>query len=291
MGAALLLTGAHKPQPPTGDLVLDAVNPVIEVEIQKVPMRLRVDLDRQDSIELNPASAARLPLIWSEGGYMDVGRVRLVNHVASALLTVDGKNVPVELSRHGRDCCSGVDGVIGPDLLPFATVHWRNATAPAMTASQVLLLDADPNFGLSAASDAGDVRIHFSFDSPETVATAAAGATLAQLWGGHWSGPEQRVNIAFAIARPARPMAFAHPGLVAGFPLSQVLVRLSDFAGKAKLPTDPDRAGEIVVAHRLEPQRSWSVVKIGTDRLSRCAEVVYTAIPRSLTLYCAFPSS
>ena len=60
ISSALLLIGAHKP-PPSGDLALDLADPVIMVEIQKVPMRLRVDLDRQDSIELNPTAAARLP--------------------------------------------------------------------------------------------------------------------------------------------------------------------------------------------------------------------------------------
>ena len=290
VAAALLLTGAHKPQPPAGDLILDAADPVISVEIHKVPMRLRVDLDREDSIELNPASAARLPLTWTQGGAMDVGRVRLTNRVAGVLLTIDGRTIAAEVSQHGRDCCAGVDGVVGPDLLPFATVHWRNSQAPAPTASRLLLLDQSVNTGLSAASDAGDVRLRFSLGAPDTIGTAAAGATLARLWGGRWSGPERRVTLVFGITRPARPMAFAHPGKVAGFPLDQLLVRLSDFAGDAKLPADPDRAGEIIVSHHLERQRAWPAVTIGTDHLSRCAEIVYAAPPRSLTLRCAFPT-
>jgi hypothetical protein len=289
IASALLLTGAHKP-PPAGDLILDAADPVIAVEIQKVPMRLRVDLDRQDSIELNPTAAGRLPVQWEDGDPMDVGRVRLANHVAGVLLTVDGRTLPAEVSQHGRDCCAGVDGVIGPDLLPFATVHWRNSLAPRPTASQVLLLRTSENTGLSAASDAGNVQIHFALERPETVGTAAAGATLASLWKGRWDGTEQRIAVAFGITRPARPMAFDHPGMLVGFPFDRLLVRLSDFAGDEKLPTDPARAGEFVIAHHLDRQRSWAAVMIGADRLSRCAEIVYNATPRSLTLHCAFPT-
>lgn len=285
---ALLLTGAHKPQRPSGDLVLDAANPVIAVEINGIAMGLRVDLDRQDSIELNPAAAARLPVQWDEGAQMDVGRVRLANHVAGVSLSIGGRTVPVEVSQHGRDCCADADGVVTPDLLPFATVRWRNAAAPAPTASQVLLLDASENTGLSAATDAGKVRVRFALGAPETIGTAAAGAELARLWGGHWSGPERRVALVFGITRPARPMAFAHPGLIGGFPLDSLLVRLSDFAGDEKLPADPVPAGEVVVAHHLQHQRAWPAVTIGADRLSRCAEIVYTAVPRSLTLHCAF---
>jgi hypothetical protein len=285
-----LLIGARNPQPPSGDLMLDAANPVISVKIQNVPMRLRVDLDRQDSIELNPVSAARLPVKWESGAEMDVGRVRLAGRVADVLLKVNGRILPARVSQHGRDCCAGVDGVIGPDQLPFVTVRWRNAQAPASTASQSLLLDASGTTGLSAASDAGNVRLRFTLGVPETIGTAAAGATLAQLWGGRWDGPERRVTLVFGITRPARPMVFAQPGLVAGFPLDQLLVRVSDFAGDEKLPADPARAGEVVIAHRLERQRAWPAVTIGTDRLSHCAEIVYNAVPRSLTLRCAFPT-
>ena len=286
--AALLLTGAHKPQPPSGDLLLDAADPVIAVEIQKVPMRLRVDLDRQDSIELNPAAAARLPVQWFAGDPTDVGRVRLSSQVAGVVLTVHGRKVPVEVSQHGRDCCTDTDGVIGPDLLPFATVRWRNAAAPTPTASRVLPLEVSETTGLSAASDAGNVRLRFALGAPETIATAAAAATLVRLWNGRWSGAERRVSLVFGITRPARPMVFARPGQVAGFPLDHVLVRLSDFAGDSKLPTDPAQAGEFVIAHRLGHQPAWPAVTIGADRLSRCAEIIYAAVPRSLTLRCAF---
>jgi len=268
--------------------VLDAANPVIAVEIDKVPMRLRVDLDREDSIELNPASAARLPVKWEEGAEMEVGRVRLANHVAGVLFKVNGRIVPAEVSRHDRDCCQDVDGAIGPDLLPFATVRWRDAAAPAPTASRTLPLATDENMGLSAATEAGKVRVRFALGMPETIATAAAGAELARLWEGHWDGPEQRVTLIFGVKRPARPMIFTHPGTIAGFPLDRLPVRLSDFGGDAKLPADPKLAGEVVIAHHLARQRAWPAVTLGSDRLSRCAEIVYTAIPRSLTLNCAF---
>jgi hypothetical protein len=204
------------------------------------------------------------------------------------LLKVDGRTVPAEVSQHGRDCCAGVDGAIGPDQLPYASVRWRNASAPAPTASQVLLLEASETTGLSAASDVGNVRWRFALEAPETIGTAAAGAELARLWGGRWDGEERRVRLVFGVTRPARPMVFAHPGIAAGFRLDRLLVRLSDFAGDEKLPADPARAGEFVVTHHLDRQRAWPAVTIGADHLSRCAEIVYTAVPRSLTLHCAF---
>lgn len=284
----LALTGAHKPPPPSGDLSLDAADPVVTVAIQNVPMRLRVDLDRQDSIELNPAAAGRLPVTWDKGEPIDVGRVRLPSRVAGVAFKVGGRLLPSQVAEHGRDCCQDADGVIGPDLLPFATVRWRNASAPPPTASLVLPLEVSDETGLSAESEMGNVRLRFALDAPVTIATAAAGARLARLRYGRWDGEERRVALVFGISRPARPMRFARPFRVAGFPLDKMLVRLSDFAGDEKLPTDPKRPGEIEIAHHLARQQAWPAVTLGMDLLSRCAEIVYTAVPRSLTLHCAF---
>jgi hypothetical protein len=269
-------------------LIVDAADPIVAVEIEGVPLRLRVDLDQQDSIELNPVSAARLAVKWEDGLLIDVGRVRLSSRVAAVSMNVGGRVVLAQVSEHGRDCCQGVDGAISPILLPFATIYWRREGAQAPTGSLFLPLDASPTTGLSAASDLPGVRLRFSLGQQETVATAAAGAALSSLWKGHWAGPPRRVLVAFGVARPARTMTFERPGLLAGFRIDRLPVRLSDFAGDTKLPGDALDADDVVVSHKLERQHAWPAVTIGADRLSRCAEIVYRAVPRSLTLHCAF---
>jgi len=283
-----LLIAARAPQPPLGDLVLDAADPVVAVEIAGVPLRLRVDLDRQNNIELNPAAAARLTVKWEDGYALDVGRVQLSSRIALVAMTIAGRVVPSQVADHGRDCCAGVDGVIGPDLLPYASVHWQRRQAPVPTASLNLLLTVSPTTGLSAPTDAGDVRLRFALDQDETVGTAAAGATLARAWGGRWNGPSRHVVLAFGISRPARAIAFARPGLLAGFRIDPLLVRISDFPGDEKLPADPSRADDVVVSRHLQRQHAWPAVIIGADRLSRCADIIYYAVTRSLTLHCAF---
>ena len=83
-------------------------------------------------------------------------------------------------------------------------------------------------------------------------------------------------------------MIFGHPVTLAGFQFDRLLVRISDFGGNEILPTEPVPSGEVVVRHALVHQAAWPVVTIGNDRLSRCAEIVYRAVPRSLVLHCAF---
>lgn len=281
---------APVPVPPRGDLALDPANPVIAATIAGVALRLRVDLSAHDTIELNPAAAARLPLKYVGGADTLVGRIRLLGRTAVAKVRIGSVERPLPVIEHGRDCCAGADGMIGPQSLPYDHVLWRNPAAPAPNRTIVLLLDDDPSTGLSAAvpREAARIRVRFAFWQPESGATAAAGAILAAAWGGRWAGPEQQVTAAFGIRRPARPVMFDRPATLAGFRFDRLTVRTADFGGHEQLPADPVSPDEIVVTRKVQHQEAWPAVTLGADRLSRCAEIAFSAEPRSLTLRCAF---
>ncbi|HWI84926.1 MAG TPA: hypothetical protein VNT42_01205, partial [Sphingomonas sp.] len=184
----MLLIAANKSPLPHGELVLDAENPVLMVELNGIPMRLRVDLGRYDSIELNPYAAAKLPARWESGATMLVGRVEIPSRVAPVSAKAAGLSFPSQVIDHGRECCVGVDGAIGPNLLPFAVVRWRRAGVFGNLLSTVAMpLEMSDETGLSApAGSAKNVRIRFTLDQPVTTATASAGAILSGLWAGRW---------------------------------------------------------------------------------------------------------
>ncbi len=92
----------------------------------------------------------------------------------------------------------------------------------------------------------------------------------------------------FRIDRPARTLRFDRAPLLAGFRFPSVAVRITDFRGDNPLPADPIAADEIVVSAADHPQPAQAWVTLARDRLSRCAEIVYRAVPRTLTLNCAF---
>ncbi|WP_420136343.1 hypothetical protein [Sphingomonas sp.] len=289
--AVFMLAAAARPPQPSGELVLDASNPVIMVQIADISVRLRVDLDQQNSVELNPAVAARLPVAWEDGMEMDVGRVRLPGKTAHAMLRVGSREFPIQVSQHGRDCCQGSDGAIGPNLLPFATVRWRRPDALPPTGSRSYPIADNAMTGLSAEAETSKLRLRFALTQQHTVGTAAAGAILSRNRGGHWNGDAGRVTLAFGISRPAREIAFDTPVRLAGFRFDSLLVRTSDFAGGEQLPTDPVDPRDVVITRHLQRQQAWPAITLGLEHLSRCAELTYTALPRTLTLRCAFDPS
>jgi hypothetical protein len=284
----VLLAGCMTPRPQVSStpLVLDAADPVITVTLQGVPMRLRVVLDQRNSIELNEDAAARLDLPWDPDAGLNVGRITLPSESAIADFTLGSLKGKIQVSHHHRACCDGVDGEVGPDLLPFPSVRWERRDAPAANGERALLLEHSDLFGL--ASPAGELLLRFDLVRADSLATAASGAILARDWGGDWAGDTHTIRAAFDVKRPVRLMAFRNPGNLAGFRFDALLVRTLDFPSRDALPSDPVAPGDIVVARPIERQRPWPAVTLGTDRLNRCAEIIYTAEPRSLTLRCAF---
>jgi hypothetical protein len=52
---------------------------------------------------------------------------------------------------------------------------------------------------------------------PDSIATAAGGALIAQLQGGAWAGDPRAQAISFGVLRPVRPLALGRPMGIAGW--------------------------------------------------------------------------
>jgi len=285
------------PPPLRGELVLDMDDPVIELRVGKVPLRLRVALEQKRLVELNPDAAERLrreppsrDFAFEPGFEAEVGREVLKGMQAAIPIRINGLNMLVTAAAHERPCCPGVDGEIGVTLLPYATIRFvRPNRAPAEQSARFMIEDDDehgPEAGLSYGKDR--VFAQFSLSRSETIATFSAGVILARSYGGKLELGGQDRAAAFGVMRPTRMLAFARPASIAGFSFSRLPVRTADFAGRFDFPPDPVEADDIVVARRIEQQRAWPVVLIGRDRLDRCSEAIYAAPRHELTLRCDF---
>ncbi|ATE65630.1 hypothetical protein COO09_17380 [Rhizorhabdus dicambivorans] len=287
--------GAKRPLPPTGELLLDMAEPVIETKIGDVKLRLRVALDQKRLIELNPDAVERLKadppsrrFRFENGLDAYVGREPLPSIEATAPIKLNGRKMLVTLSSHGRPCCAGVDGEIGIGLLPYATIRFvRAGQAPADRSADFLIDDNDVH-GPQASVPVGrrSINILFSLERPESFASSSAGAILAREYGGKLTDGGRMVA-AFGIERPISMLRFRQPAPVAGFVYKNLPVRTADFAGREEFPSDPDDPDDIVVKRRVKQQDAWPVVMIGRDRTDRCSEALYDTIAKRLTLRCS----
>lgn len=291
MLVALLLTLATAPPPVADELVLDIEQPIIEATIAEQKLRLRVDLDGRDAVELSSAAASRLAIEFERGPDAEVGRISVPTRRATASVSFAGRPVDLALETHPGDCCYDVDGTISTALLPFGAIRFVRPGAPPAPQEQRLAMASNPMSGLyhRVLTPNGRVFVMFSLQHRDTVATAASGAILAQTFGGHFTGPSFYVDRWFGVPRPVRTIAFARPATLAGFAVDRALVRINDFRGGFALPSDAAREGDIAVKGRARrSQHAWPAIVIGREYLDSCSEIRFQREPSELLLRCDF---
>lgn len=284
------------PPPFTGELRLDMNDPVIEVEIGDVPLRLRVALDQKRLIELNPTAADRLAadppdrrFRFESGFDALVGRETLKGIQAAAEVTINDRRMLVTVASHGRDCCVGVDGEIGIGLLPYAAIRFDRADGVTADRSADFLIDDNSEHGPQTTVSMGreTIFLQFSLQRSTSVATASAGAILAGVQGGRLTDGGTTIA-AFGIERPISTLRLDRPATVGGFTYPQIAVRTADFGGRHDFPVDPSEPQDIVVKKKVPQQAAWPVILVGRDRLDHCSAASFDGNSHVLTLHCAF---
>ena len=126
------------------------------------------------------------------------------------------------------------------------------------------------------------IPVQFSTRLDRSIATAAAGAQIADRFSGAWAGDSEKTPIMFSVARPVRPLALARPMVMHSLPVDRLFVRIADDRGRFQLPSevseDPD---EIIVVGTLERQRPRTNITFGGDLLSACSSLVFDRLQRN----------
>lgn len=170
------------------------------------------------------------------------------------------------------------DGLISPAELPYSAVTLRLGPARAGERTIALAGRYAPLSGFTwpLAVRGRTLNVKLSVTEPNSIATAAAGAVLAEAHRGGWTGEVRRHHIAIDIMRPVRPLALERPLSVAGMRVRSFLVRIRDHGGDLRLPEsvseDPD---EILVTAPGSVQAPRFLLVLGQDQLASCSSITY----------------
>jgi hypothetical protein len=288
--AALLVFFAIAPAA-ASDLYLDSASGhLVDARINGVPVRLRVDPETSGFIILNGEAARRINLRRSMiGAQAVIGPVRVKASTKVARVAIGGVTGRRRVVFSDRVAAPGADGLIGPGDMPFDKVTFRLRAPAAGERAIILPMKWDRSYGLFYPLAFGDqqVRFRFSTQRKDSLATAAAGAVIAALHGGSWSGPPSEQMLKYEVVRPVRPMILAQPASFGGLPLDRFMVRIGDSRGNnllpAEAPTDPD---EIVVTGERQRQKARYDFSLGLDWLSACSSLSWNNRTRMMTLNC-----
>ncbi|WCT73413.1 hypothetical protein PQ455_17680 [Sphingomonas naphthae] len=296
----LLLIGAATTAPAAprdriGDeLVLDIDKPYVTAKIGQATLLLRVDFASKDVVELNTPAAIRTGLPFENGFEAVIGPISLPGIMARGVIETGGYSAKVQVSNHKRDCCIGADGMIAPDMLPYRTVRLVRAAGPAPgeVVSEQRLDNADgTGLNLLLSTPKGPMRLQLALWQSRSIATAAAGARLAQMGEGRLTGAVFNTPGPFGIDRPSRLLKLGQPVKLGGFRFDQLAMRLGDFRGNLNQPavSESDSDDILVEGRRKADQFAWPVIYVGRDRLAKCSEISFRRKPDRVTLSCLPP--
>lgn len=273
---------------------------MVAATVEAKPVALRIRSGGPDRLILNAAAADRLGLKPA----MFVGRANL--NVAGRREFV-GKNRPVDftiggLVGKGRAVWFPAappvpgDGTIGPWGMPQSrvTIVFGSEDIAAQRYDFPLFGNVnngsvtgyrEETFGLFAAFDLDDT-------GPYPMASAAAGAAIAKVYGGELSGPSWDVDILFGIKRPVRLMTLERPFHFGPLTITKFAVRVRDridAAGRGEEIKDADRIddpSEIVVAANAKGQRPIFGLSIPRPTMAGCSKLSFDKVAKRIELWC-----
>ena len=271
--------------------VIDADNPVIEFSVDGEKAALEVAPDGAGSPVFSAALARRLGLKGSmvEGVHM-VGTTKVT--AESNLVRIDLGDGKAKKRRafffdteewHHRG-----EGLLGPSALTDDIITYRLRAPQEGERVITLPLVEHKRAGFYTRFEIGDNYIPtlISFERPETMANATAGALLAQAFGARMEGENRDMHIELGIHRPVRDLVVPGGLMVGELPVKDIVVRSQDTGSTAAIPEEDSDPNEIVVAGgkmKIAP-RLW----IGTASLEGCSSLSFDRSAEVIRLSCRF---
>lgn len=285
---ALALSGASVP----AERVVTG-NGVIPATIKGVAGTLRIDSAGTSMPIVTIGFAERAGLKKGMFGIRyAVGPERVAG--ATAVAEVDLGTGPLKrrVAWTARAFTPAADGVIGPGGVPEPIV--RFVLGPPRAGGRTITLPLIDQGGI--ASGWGErfgqitvggfpMRVRFDPHHPRTLATAAAAARIASVYGGTIGGDTVQTEIAFGIQRPVRLLTLAQPLAVGPLSVTVLGVRTADVGSADAIREEGDDPDEVIVAGgKRDPNRDR--LSIGADLLGRCSSLVFDKPARLIRLTC-----
>ena len=263
-----------------------------------IPVRIHVGpgMPYRPFLTASAANAARLAPV-PVPHLIRVGPVQVEGSPGTGLISLAGKQFLRGVTWFEGAMAEGAEVALGPQALPWSRVRFhlrperpgeRRIRLPIVGEN---LIATVVRFRIGRQ----EIRLGFTPERPTSVATAAAGALLADTQGGLLGEERQHIRLATGIERPVRPMRLARPLSIDGLLLATLVVRTRDFGGTTSLPgleggeaeASPD---EVVVTARGAASPAVYYIMLGADALAPCSSVTFDNERRRVELSCLLPA-
>lgn len=261
------------------------------------PVKLKVDPASPRSVVLNPEFALRASIKKSGmiGFRTTVGPIVVWGGSAVVNFTFDTMKLKQRTIIASKPYAASADGGAGPGTLPFDVIVFRlRPSSQSESLYSFPLVETpmymDANSVTTMSIGGKDVIIAFSLGRSITLATAAAGNLLAEVYGGQFTDEIATQQISFGVERPVRGMHLSKPFVFLGKPISDLGVRVLDYGDATKIGQTEqkrDDVNEIVVtAQKSGRDTNRYLLILGKDDLAHCSSITFDKLKKQIRISC-----
>lgn len=287
---AINLSIPAKAETPTS-IILDG-NFTISGTQGHISLTLLVDAATPDRPVLNPDFAEQIGIAKSFiGARFAIGPVHVSANTKVLEYTLNGEAMKRRSLWADKPYTKKYDGGVGPGGIPQNIVTFQLRARQADEKEFILPLIMNGNSVAQMKVGGKMIDISFTQKRTRSLATAAAGAIIAENYGGTFTGVTENTEIAYGIERPIRALQISSPINFIGRSLSHFFVRTKDHGDASgiidgdTLPKDIDDS-EIVVTGKKDSDKNRYSLTLGRDDLSHCSSYTYDKIEKVIRLFC-----
>ncbi len=257
-------------------------------QINKTPARLRLTPWAPSAPTLNNDFVERAGLHAGLFGFaVKVGPVKVRGDTSVARIGFGKYSYRRRVVWFERRYDAGADGALGPGGLPADVIRFELRPAQGNERTVALPMIENHFRPTYARIETGKRNIIVLFDPQHetTVATAGAGAALAEANGGALSGATGSAEVVFGIRRPVRTLRLDRPLAIGPLSIGAVAVRIGDNGSVAGVKDEDADPEEVVVSAKGGSERR-DVVIVGRDHLAKCSSIVFDKKAKQIRLSC-----
>lgn len=273
----------------------------VEGTVEGKPIVVRVESSGLNRLTLASPTVARLGIkpapLFGKAELRLAGRKELTGYnrpVDFAIAGAVGKTRAFWLSEADL---GGAEATIGPWGVPQSRVRFVLGGRNDGAKTYRFPLGGDINSQAYTMLSGNGVTFAVAFQSAGPrklpIASAAMGAFLAKVFGGHVSGPSWDEPIIFGIKRPLRLLTLDQPVEIGPFRFTQLAVRVPDRvdeAGRGGVIREADQEedpSEVVVTASSKGRKPAYSLEIPPSALAACISLTFDKAARTIELVCA----
>lgn len=269
---------------------------IVNEEAEDVPVTLLVNATESGHIKLNYSfvQAAGIDPGY-DAGYFTVGPIRFPSFYQKLRLRADTLNWKGKAYWSEGEYVDDEDGAIGPYGLPHDIVRfqWREEQpGEEICTMRLHRIGWTRTAGTRIKVGKRTINVFFSSLNLESIATAAAGAALAEAFDGELVGKTESATYPGDIDRPIRKVVLSEPLRLCAITLNDFHVRLQDYGDSSGIVDgDLRRANKdsdelTIIGAIPNPGTVLYDLDIRQEDMQHCSSVTFDKRKKQIRLSC-----